>query len=149
MKTGNYESTTRLRAVATCVAGTLLQHDLRRATQLLLPLALLAANAGCRHHDLAAGRLEARQAKLHQTAETWAQTEQSRPSRLARTAQHGVWYFQHQAEELDRNLSGAARYLERDLRRWRDRQRVYREKALDLLYGKPERIEPNAIILFY
>jgi hypothetical protein len=104
---------------------------------------------GCQHKQFAERQAAIRVEKLRRTAEIWAAAEQSRPTRLDRMVQHAAWYFDNQAVEFDRNLRGAGWYLKRDVDRAGYRLPAYGEEALRILYGKPQQIERNAIILFY
>jgi len=119
----------------------------RIATVAIAAVAGLAT--GCQHNQFAERQAAIRVEKLGRTAETWAAAEQSRPARLDRMVRHAAWYFDNQAVEFNRNLRGAGWYLKRDLDRAGCRLPAYGEEALRILYGKPERIERNAIILFY
>jgi len=119
----------------------------RLATVALAAMAGLLA--GCQHKQFAERQAAIRVEKLGRTAETWGAAEQSRPSRLDRMARHAAWYFDNQAVEFDRNLRGAGWYLKRDVDRAGYRLPAYGEEALRILYGKPQQIERNAIILFY
>lgn len=105
--------------------------------------------AGCRHPGLAAREAQARQDSLTTTAQIWSRSEQGRPERVRRMSRHVGWYFAHQAECFERNVQGAERYIDRDLERFAPRMQRAGKRAAELLYGKPERIEENAIILFF
>ena len=105
--------------------------------------------AGCQNQKLAEQRSKARIEKLGRAPQIWAASERGRPAKTVQMLKHGEWYIQHQAEELDRNGREAGRLIERELRRPEERGPALGEWGLKLLYGKPERIEGNAIILFF
>ena len=126
------------------------RHEPRRPATLagLAALTVLLV-AGCTHQHLARQRLRRREDTLKRTAALLVQREQSSPQRLARTSD---W--------LARQLWPGPRKLPRlhvRLQRWRDeelnRHRRIRSTAGPWLErqlrGRPERIEPVAIRLFY
>ncbi len=132
----------RTRAAAT-IARTLLRIGC--ALVWLLPVTL----AGCQHADLAQERAERRMTRLGTAPKLWAESESSRPRRLAHSAEYVAWYFEHEVDCFDHNLDNAGMLIERDVRRGGERLPRDGAKALELMYGKPERIERNAIILFF
>jgi len=118
-----------------------LDHPARLARSLGLALLVAAACAsGCQHQRLAQQRAQPRLDR---------ESEGSRPQHLANTAGYFDWYFRHQTERFGANLQGAGAYLGRDVERAGPRLRTIGQKAAESMYGRPERIEENAILLFF
>ncbi len=92
---------------------------------------------------------QARVDQLGRTIEVAARSEAERPDRLERSLAHAAWYFEHQAERFEANVEGAQWYIERDFRRAERRLPHAADRAGEILYGKPENIEPTAILLFF
>jgi hypothetical protein len=113
-----------------------------------LGIGLAIGVSGCRHEPLAQHRLATRWDNIRTTTEKIADREAENPRRLARAAEFIADNLQHHAAALERDLLGAAAYLERDLRRWHESQPTYWREAGRILLGKPETIERTAIILF-
>gem|GEM_PF-1909670 len=114
---------------------------------LALATALLAT--GCQPSSLASRRVQARLERVSDTAQTWAAREQSRPDKLQRAAEFIDRDLRQNAERLRRDGQYVVQWQARNVTHWRARQPVYRDKAAQLLWGKPERIERSAIILFF
>jgi len=124
-------------------------QPLRLAIGCALGAALALGATGCQNQKLAEQRSRTRIERLEHTTQIWAASERGRPAKTVQMLRHGEWYIQHQTEELDRNGREAGRLIEREFRRPEDRGPALGEWGLKLLYGKPERIERNAIILFF
>ncbi|MBN2447014.1 MAG: hypothetical protein JXO22_09825 [Phycisphaerae bacterium] len=76
-------------------------------------------------------------------------SEQSRPHKLMRTADQvgsAIALDVHRTSQLPDKIG---HYLDRDIRRWCDKQPVYLMKAAQTLGGKPAVIPANAVMLFY
>ena len=115
----------------------------------LAAVALLACLAtGCQQRGLAQKRMEARLAGINETAETLAKREQKSPQRLAHAADFVDRDVRKDADALGRDFARVKAYLDRDLRRWQERQPEYWDKTERILRGKPETIERTAILLF-
>ncbi len=137
----------------------------------LLPLAALIASAGCQKlndaspwadertpapdmnspgSDYAEQRLNFRLSRIRYDVAFATEAEAQRPQRLARTAELlAVTRPRHDVERLRANVQEAGRLIRQDCQRWQERQPLYWEEALRILYGKPEHIEHNAITLFF
>jgi len=127
-----------------------LDHPARLARSLGLALLVAAACAsGCQHQRLAQQRAQTRLDRFAATPAHFAESEGSRPQHLANTAGYFDWYFRHQTERFGANLQGAGAYLGRDVERAGPRLRTIGQKAAESMYGRPERIEENAILLFF
>lgn len=110
---------------------------------------LLAVASGCQHQDLAERRARMRRDSIARTVSTIVRGEATRPARIERT----IAAIDRRARRDARNTAlGGERigdYIERNFRRWRERQRDYREGInRHFLRRRPENIEPTAIILF-
>ncbi|MFQ5806449.1 MAG: hypothetical protein ACE5I3_08365 [Phycisphaerae bacterium] len=120
----------------------------------LLPMAAVAVGAllgagGCRQSRLAEQRVALRGEHLARTVDTAVKHERSRPRRLARTLNQIHWQVRRDAEASRANVDGMKRYWRSEWRRWLQRRPAYRDEASRVLLGKPDRIECNAIILFF
>lgn len=111
-------------------------------------LALLGAG-GCQHEDLARERWELRQAHVKNVGDAIARSEASRPGKLRHTSARINQAIATDVERTRQNPSELSDYISRDAARWRQRQPEYRDAIERILRGEPERIEPDAIILFY
>lgn len=83
------------------------------------------------------------------TLNVYLQSERERPQKLERTIALMGHVIEEDAAQLDRNTRWFAKIIESDVRRFEERQPLYRAVILDLLDGKPENLEHNAIDLFY
>ncbi len=118
----------------------------------LLPVAGLATIllvAGCSHADFAEQQVTMRGEHLSKTVEAIVKSERRRPRQLARTADTIRATVSRDTNASRANIDEIRGYWKRDCNRWIERQPVYREKAREILGGDPERIERNAIILFF
>lgn len=125
----------------------------RSLASLALPLGLvltLLPLAGCQHQHLAQERAQTRLDRFASTPAYLAESEAGRPQRFVGTADYFGWYFRHQTEEFGANAQAAAgQFLGRDVQRAGERLPADGKEAVRMLYGRPERIEENAILLFF
>ena len=120
-----------------------------RTALLGLAIGLVVAGGGCRHADLADQRFELRCQRLGRTANVAVESERGRLAALSRTAS-AVRESEHRHAAASRdNLDELQAYWMRDWERWIERQPLYRDGAWRILGGHPDRIERNAIILFF
>ena len=77
---------------------------------------------------------------------TWREGDAGR--RLERDAEFIRKDVQRDELKFHRDLRMLEAYLRFDLQRWQDRQPLYRERIGEILRGKPEQIEPSAIVMF-
>jgi hypothetical protein len=90
-----------------------------------------------------------RSSRAERTAIAAVHQEQKRPAALARTV-NIIRRSEHRHAEASRaNLDELTAWWQRDCQRWIERQPIYRDEARRILGGKPDRIEGNAIILFF
>lgn len=140
-----------------------------RLTPVLFPVLLLVVSTGCQQRsapaadvpaparnapaeptNYAAERLNLRLDRVRTTAQVLADSERSRPGKLAYAANYAAVTIPKQnVEHLQRNGQEAGRLIQREFQRFEERQPLYWEKALQILYGKPQDIESNAITLFF
>ncbi len=111
--------------------------------------ALLVATAGCQHRQLADKLTARRLQSLSDTADTFAKSEGRRPRELCESLVYADSYFRRQAVELGRNINETGRLAKQEAGRVEHHLIPYSNDALRIMYGKPEEIEENAIILFY
>jgi hypothetical protein len=112
-------------------------------------LLVLGPATGCQHADYSQRRLDQRNATLIWTVQQLEKSEASRPDKLDWTFTQIKDVLNDDAQKLDRNVHWIGRIIQSDARRFEDRQPDYRRVILDILDGKPEAIEMNAIDLFY
>ncbi len=104
---------------------------------------------GCQHPGEARRAAARREASLAHTFTIYINAEQQRPQKFARTIdliEQRVSTDAARTAEWPRRLS---RLIERDAERFARRQPVYREEIVRTFSGHPERMEHNAIVLFY
>lgn len=111
-------------------------------------LIFIALGVGCRHADLAEKTLQRRVAGMNNTLAVAAESERSRPAKLAHAFEFIDKDTRGSARRLEANVQALNERLEFENERWRENQSLYREKAAEIFGGKPENIEPAAIILF-
>ncbi len=115
----------------------------------LLLVAVMGLSAGCRHHAAVSRQARLRQQSMQLVLDTISGSERSRAARMRRTwgvIEHNT-EVDYQRIRYDADYYGA--FLRADVQRWRQRQPAYRAVFERVMAGKPQRIEPNAIILFY
>ena len=112
--------------------------------------ALMMSATGCQHQDLAERRARMRRDNIARTVNMIERSEASRPARMGRTLTAIDRRARLDARNTVLNGERVENQVKRSFRRWQDRQPYYR-KGIDrfLLRGKPENIEPTAIILFW
>ncbi len=119
----------------------------------LLAMAVVAAGlaAGCgANRRLAALRLDARRESLAALGRAVEQSEAQRPAGIRRTVRRVQRTVRTDTERTaHRNPSVVREYVQRDVIRFRDNQPVYGRTIGRILAGRPERIGPNGIMLFY
>jgi hypothetical protein len=120
-----------------------------RWTLVLLSAGMAVASVGCQHSPPADRRTRMRTEKMQATARVWAKSEQGRPAKVRRALEFIPQDLERQRAALKRSAAHVEDWQKRDFERWRQRQRVYLDEAGRILWGKPEQIERNAIILFY
>jgi hypothetical protein len=120
----------------------------RRAALVVLAAGLMGL-MGCEPSKYSAQRLKMREERLTDTAKLWARAEETRPARLERAGK----FIQDDLALHDARLKRAAQWFvdwqKRDVQRFEERGPVYLDKTGKILWGKPERVEDNAITLFY
>jgi len=116
---------------------------------MLLPLALAGASVGCQNADFAERRLAMRDESLRWTADVWAKSEESRPEQLQTALAYIPANEERHAEALDWDAREARRLLRDDVDRWQQRQPLYWKEVGRILWGRPDEIERNAIIMLY
>ena len=112
-------------------------------------LGLTAAGGGCRHADLAERRFALRCNRVERTADAAAEGERVRVAAITRTVNAIHRNESRHVEASRANLDELDAYWQRDCQRWIERQPIYRDEAWRILRGKADRIESNAIILFF
>jgi hypothetical protein len=122
--------------------------DWRRAVLLLMPLTLVAATGSCERSPAADRRLKMRTDRMQYTVNTWAKTEQGRPTHLKRSLDLVPVVVQRDATRLKTASEWFLDWQRRDINRFLDRRPVYLDKTGRVLWGKPDGIEPSAILFF-
>jgi hypothetical protein len=120
-----------------------------RCGVLVLAAATLLALAGCQHQGLAQRRLDRRVTRHERTISVAEASEHSRPARLERTVARIQARADRSVQRTQRNAIAIERYWDRTWQLWEERQPRYRRDLERVFLGKPERIEPHAIIMFF
>ena len=94
-------------------------------------------------------RLRMREERLSHTAQTFVKSEKDRPAMLARDAAFIPADIKLHATRLRAASEWFVNWQKRDIDRFRERMPVYRDETERILRGHPERIENNAITLFF
>lgn len=115
----------------------------------VLGAALLILGTGCQHQALADRRMQSRVDKLSATVNEAANDLPKRAEKLSRWPGFIEKELQRDAAKLDRDLRELDRLAAKDVQRWVERQPDYQKGIARELWGKPERIEPTFIELFY
>lgn len=110
--------------------------------------ALLAA-AGCAYNDLAAQRVAAREEGMRRTIGLHLDTEATRMDRLATTAGHIDEQIRLDVERTNRKPQEISEMGELEFNRWPRNQAMFTEELEYQLGGRPERMAPNFIWLFF
>jgi hypothetical protein len=113
-----------------------------------LVLAGLGLAAGC-DNPTAQERIAVRERSFKWTADALAYRDKQSPERLKRDLEFLKRDEQKHEEMFARDLRRIQARYEYDVKRWQDRQDDYARKIEEMLRGKPENLERNAIILFY
>ena len=122
----------------------------RKRTSTIVTAAALAAVTGCQHQQMAERRAQMRRDNVDYVVDSIVRSEASRPGRVDNTVGLIERRWRLDVENTRRNGELVHEYFERDFQRWEDRQPAYRSAIERLiLRGKPENIEPTAIILFW
>ncbi len=111
--------------------------------------AVLVLLAACKPAPYAERRLQMRVDSMRTTAQTWAKTEESRPGKVERDVAYARQILDRDAAHMERDARWFVDWQKRDVERWRKRGPIYLDKAGKILWGEPERIEENAITLFF
>ena len=114
----------------------------------LTMLAGLLVLLGC-HNPAAERRIARHERSLRWTGRTLAAREQSAGPRLQRAAEYIGQSIRHDCEESRQGMRQLKACLKSELQRWQRCQRACGEKLPEIFGGKPEHIEPTAILLFY
>jgi hypothetical protein len=114
-----------------------------------LLLVALPGTGGCRNPELAKNRRELRRRHIAYTADVAAQSERIRPVEVAQTTSEVCESERQRSGILRRNADKIDAQRRRDWQRWIERQPVYREHLIEVFGGKPDGVEPSAIILFF
>jgi hypothetical protein len=120
----------------------------RCAVLLLLPLSLTVVAGGCAPSPAADRRLHMRTDRMQYTVNTWAKSEQGRPAHLQRSLDFVPYVVQRDTRRLKAAGEWFIDWQGRDIKRFQDRGPVYLDKTGRVLWGKPEGIEPSAIMFF-
>lgn len=104
---------------------------------------------GCRANPLVEKRAAVRKERLATTVRIWAEDDQPRPERLRQGMEFIRASERRHAQRLDRTLHGVGIWYDRDAERWRNADENYWQPAGRILMSHPERIERDAIQLFY
>jgi len=122
---------------------------LRKLALTVSAAALLLAALGCRHQELARRELQLRADSGRRTFDLAVRHERSRPQHLRQTAEAIRSSDARRAKACRDNAKELAAYSHRQWERWQQRQPAYWRELRRLTAGKPDRIERNAILLFY
>jgi hypothetical protein len=112
-------------------------------------LSTLALSTGCQQSLHADHRLDQRLEKLRGTANAVAKGEAIRPAKLAEMGRRIDHETRSDAAKFERDLREAHRLAALDIRRWNERQPLYRKSIAREFWGKPQNIETVFIDLFY
>jgi hypothetical protein len=113
-------------------------------------VALIAiAATGCQPSEKADRALQARLGSLNYTLNRFAKSEQDRPAQLERDLNFAAREFSERPVTLNQNLTWFGQIAQDDVQRWESRQPLYWKKTGEIFWGRPERIENTAIILFW
>ena len=111
---------------------------------------LLVAVAGCQQQQMAERRAQMRFHNIAFVVGAMERSEASRPGRINNTFGVIERKWRLDVENTRRNGELVIEFFDRDFRRWEQQQPEYRDAFERLiLRGKPENIEPTAIILFW
>lgn len=114
-----------------------------------LSLVALLASAGCEPSPDAQRQVRMRTNNMARTASVYAGSEASRPGKLQRAGDYISMSVQRDVARVPRAGGYIEDWWNRDCKRVQERQPVYLDEAGRILWGKPETIEHNAIIMFF
>lgn len=123
--------------------------SLRRFSVVVAAASLVCGCTSAANERYARERLQHRVDGMGRTLDAYAETEAKRPANLARAAEFIEDDIAHDAWQLDRDLRWWDTELRKEFARFAARQPDYWREAARIFGGKPERIERNAIDLFY
>lgn len=86
---------------------------------------------------------------LERTATAFADSEGRRPANLQRSLDYIPMSLERDVERFERSTNYAKFLWDRELQRFQERQPTYLEETGRILWGKPQNIERNAIIMFF
>jgi hypothetical protein len=112
-------------------------------------LVAVPAVCGCAHREQAEVRLAARERSIASVMDAIAESEAKRPARLRAAREYIGDEVGRVSDSLERNLGLVEQFIADDFERWETRQPQYAEELRRIFAGKPERIEPTFIDLFY
>ena len=115
---------------------------------IILP-GLLVALPACRQQTMADKQTHMRLQSTHETAACAWLGETGRPQRMKNTSAHIEDSIDRDLRKSENNVGDVQRYWQRDWDRWFERDGRYGPEAWKIIRGKTDRIEPNAIILFF
>ena len=126
---------------------------MQRMHLLVIPITVLlgavtVAVTGC-EEEYSRQRMTMRTERLQRTVQVWSDSERARPARLERDLAWIPFDTQRRVERTQRDAQWFVDWQKRDIERFHDRGPIYLDKAGKILWGKPEKIEHNAITLFY
>jgi hypothetical protein len=113
----------------------------------LIALAGLVAPIGCGNRAVEQ-RLARRADSLKWTADTLAWREVHSGDRLRHDVEFVGQDMRHDVQQLQYDAQMLQTYLQYDLRRFGERQEMYRGKVEEIIRGEPEQLGPTLIIMF-
>ncbi|MBK8913219.1 MAG: hypothetical protein IPM64_01225 [Phycisphaerales bacterium] len=126
----------------------------RTARSPLIPFGLAAAcaivlAAGCAQRELSDRRLAARERGVQNTLAVWKRGEADAPRRVDRTLGVAGQQLDRDVQKTEAAPARIGGWIDFDTQRWMNNQPVYRRHIENQLHGKPDEVEPHAIILFW
>lgn len=121
----------------------------RRLSVVLLSASVVCGCASTPNSRYAERRFNERIQGMGRTLDAYAESEAKRPGNLARDFAFIGEDIANDARQFDRDLRWWDRQLHNEFARFAARQPDYWREAARIFGGKPERIERNAIDLFY
>lgn len=110
---------------------------------------VLSLSAGCQHQQKADRRVAQRLENIRGVAEYVAKDGSRRSAKLAEMGRRIDREARRDAAKLARDVREVNRLAALDVRRWNERQPVYRKSIAREFWGKPQNIEPVFIDMFY
>lgn len=117
----------------------------------VLALALLAAVGltGCAERRLLEQEADYRRTSMAWTAGSLLQREQRSAPNLGVDARYIAWRLDHDVHQTSEDVVLIGKYIQQDIDRFIMRQPDYRREIEWQLRGRPEKLERNAILMFY